>query len=99
MSPSEIMQLPKEKMIIAIEGSPPILADKNFWQNDPQLKARVIGGIALPTIKPVIVPFDRSTLKGMQEEMENAEKAKKARPNENINDLANEVEDEDEDDR
>ena len=92
MSPSEIMQLPKEQMIIAIEGNPPILAIKNFWQNDPQLRGRAIGGIELPTIKPVIVPFDRSTLKSIKEDMENAEKAKNPKTKKVVTDVKDEGE-------
>lgn len=64
-SPDEIMKLPYEKMIIAVEGGSPVLAKKNFWFKDPALKNRNIGSIDLPVLKPVIVPFDRDGMKAM----------------------------------
>lgn len=61
--PHEIMRLHKKKMLIVCEGSSPIMADKNFWQDDHKLKNRAIGAIELPEIRPVIVPFNRASIK------------------------------------
>ncbi len=71
MTPNEIMQLPYEKEIIVMEGNPPVLANKNFWFNDVNLKGRVITGqVDIPTLQPTIVPFDRALLKELKDPME-----------------------------
>ena len=68
MTPNEIMQLPYEKAIIVMEGSSPLLANKNFWFNDPNFKERVeMGWIKVPTLQPNIVPFDREMLKDLKD--------------------------------
>ena len=68
MTPNEIMQLPYEKAIIVMEGSSPLLANKNFWFNDPNFTERVeMGWIKVPTLQPNIVPFDREMLKDLKD--------------------------------
>ncbi len=61
--PGEIMKLNKKKMIIAIENSAPVLANKNFWSSDPNLKNRNLGAIDLPTLEISPSPFDHEALK------------------------------------
>ena len=51
-----------------MEGSSPLLANKNFWFNDPNFKERVeMGWIKVPTLQPNIVPFDRAMLKDLKD--------------------------------
>jgi type IV secretion system protein VirD4 len=62
ISPAEIMRLNKDKMIITVEGAHPILGKKVIWYQDANLLPRGRGAINIPTITPVIIPFDRSNL-------------------------------------
>lgn len=61
--PEEIMQLNTKKMIIVMEGKPPILANKNFWSSDPKLKSRNIGAIDVPTLTIPDNSFSHASLK------------------------------------
>lgn len=63
IAPADIMQLPKEKMIIALEGNPPILANKNFWQHDANFNRRVVDSIAVPEVDTAPWHFDWGRLK------------------------------------
>jgi type IV secretion system protein VirD4 len=69
-----VMQLNPKKMIIAIEGAAPILANKNPWFDDPELKKRKINPIKLPTLQAKIVPFDQSEVRQYFKEKEIKEK-------------------------
>ena len=81
IKPEEIMQLAADKAIIIVEGSPPILAHKNFWYKDSQLKQRVVGEIKLPKIDPVLIQYQRS----QKNAAENKEKPKKTKLSEEEN--------------
>ncbi len=62
MKPEEIMKLPDKKCIIIVEGGNPILANKNFWYKDSQLKSRPKGAIHLPHLSIKLEPFKHGCL-------------------------------------
>ncbi len=74
MSPDEIMKLNPNKMIISIEGAAPVLANKNPWFDDSELKKRKIDPITLPILQAKIVPFDQSGVRQYFKEKEIKEK-------------------------
>lgn len=61
MTMDEITKLDPDKAIILIEAHAPVLANKCFWDQDPDLKSRAIGAIQLPKIEPVIYAFEKPT--------------------------------------
>jgi type IV secretory pathway TraG/TraD family ATPase VirD4 len=77
ISPAEIMRLDKDKMIITVEGAHPIMGKKVVWYQDANLLPRGMGAIDIPTITPVIIPFDRSNIAQKYKNNNKYEKNKK----------------------
>jgi type IV secretion system protein VirD4 len=62
MTADAILKLNHKKMILAIEGNPPILCEKVFWYKDSNFKKVSMGSIALPFLAPVLSPFDHGEM-------------------------------------